>query len=603
MSLYAELKRRGVLKVGGAYVVVAWVIVQVASIVLPTFEAPVWVLRAFILLLMLGFPLALVLAWVLEITPEGMRVETAPVGNKRMFGIAAGLAALAMVWYFVGQPALRGGAAPAPANVAAAPVVAKVAQRSIAVLPFVDMSQDKDQEYFSDGITEEILNALTRIEGLKVAGRTSSFHFKGRNEDLKAIGAALGVAHVLEGSVRKQGDRIRITAQLIQVDDGFHVWSQNYDRKLDDIFAVQDEISTAIATALKGKLALAGGTTTSIDPRTYDIYLRARQTLARRTIEDINEAAGLFAQVTTRDPAFAAAWSGQAKALSLVWGYAGGAAPRDTATRARAAAERALALDPANAEAQMILAYVDFLYLWKWDDGLRGIEAAIAMAPNDAEVANFAGDIFRMAGDLENGERWERRSVELDPLFDVNHSDLGWVLLSQRRHDEAAASAARAIQLDPTYWSAYDVRARAFLWLGETANARREAGQLVRYFPNSAFEHEFGARLALADGDEPLARKHLAELQRRASAGEMQHYVIAYLQALLGDHDDAARSLEHAYALRDPTFASDAELFLPEQWPDHPAIRAALDKPDLVALYAMRRRFHAAAKAAPVATP
>ncbi|MGH8028763.1 MAG: hypothetical protein ACREO3_02395, partial [Arenimonas sp.] len=376
MSLYAELKRRGVLKVGGAYVVVAWIIVQVASIAFPAFDAPAWVLRVFILIAMLGFPIAVVMAWVLEVTPDGLRHEPSHLGNKRVFGIAAGLVALALAWYFVGQPALRGDQAEklAKAEAATPPPAKGPPQRSIAVLPFVDMSQGKDQEYFSDGITEEILNALTRVEGLKVAGRTSSFHFKGRNENLQVIGTALGVAHVLEGSVRKQGDRIRITAQLIKVDDGFHVWSQNYDRKLDDIFAVQDEISGAIATALESRLAPVAPLSATIDPQTYDIYLRARQTLARRTIEDIDEAAGLFAGVVERAPDFDAAWSGQAKALSLSWGYSGGAARRDTPTRARNAAERALALNPANAEAQMILAYVDMLYLWKWDDGLREIE-------------------------------------------------------------------------------------------------------------------------------------------------------------------------------------------------------------------------------------
>jgi TolB-like protein/Tfp pilus assembly protein PilF len=587
VSLLAELKRRKVLKVGAAYVVVAWVIVQVASIVLPTFDAPVWVLRVFILALMLGFPLAVVLAWVLEVTPDGVRVEAAPVGNKRVFGVAAGLAALAIVWYSFGQPALR--EAPAVAPVAAAPAKPTAPQRSIAVMPFVDMSQGKDQEYFSDGITEEILNALTRIEGLKVAGRTSSFHFKGRNDDLRAIGAALGVAHVLEGSVRKQGDRIRITAQLIKVDDGFHVWSENYDRKLDDIFAVQDEISGAIATALKGRLAPADNATASIDPQTYDLYLRARQRLAERTGESVVEATRLFTQVTERAPDFDAAWSGRAKSLALTFNYSGGDV-RDFIAPAQASARRALELDAGNAEAQTILALLDGYSGWRFDDSVREINAAIALAPNDAEVANFAGDVFRFAGDLEKAEYWERRAVELDPLFDVNHSDLAWVLFMRQKFQEALVASERAVRLDPTYSSVHDVRARIYLALGDPARAAAEIDALQAIAPGYALVEELRARHAIATGHPERARVHLAEMVRRGAAGETQDYAIATVQAQLGDIDDAAATLERAVAARDPILPSDTEFILPEDWPDDPRIRAVFARPELASMVAERRR-------------
>ena len=591
VSLLAELKRRQVLKVGAAYLVVAWVIVQVASIAMPAFDAPPWALRVFILVLMLGFPLALVLAWVLELTPDGMRVEPAPLGNKRMAGIAAGLVALALAWYFIGQPALRNGASAATPPAPPTPTAANAPpQRSIAVLPFVDMSQGKDQEYFSDGITEEILNALTRVEGLKVAGRTSSFHFKGRNESLSAIGKALGVAHVLEGSVRKQGDRIRITAQLIKVDDGFHVWSQNYDRKLDDIFAVQDEISAAIATALRSRLAPADGATASIDPATYDLYLRARQQLAKRTGASVVEATKLFSEVIEREPQFDPAWSGRAKSLSLTFNYAGGNA-NDFTGPARESAEHALELNPGNAEALMILAFTDALYGWRWDDAVREINAAIELAPNDAEVANFAGDTFRFVGDLRNAERWERRAVELDPLFMVNHSDLAWTLLMQRRPGEALVASERAMRLDPGYSSGRDVRARIFLALGDPARAAPEIEALHKIQPGYALVDELRARQAIASGDMAKARGHLADMIAREKAGETQHYVIATVQAQLGDLDAAADSLEKAYAVRDPIIPADTEFILPEDWPDDAGIRAVFAKPELASMIATRRRF------------
>jgi TolB-like protein/Tfp pilus assembly protein PilF len=591
VSLFAELKRRNVFKVAAAYAVVAWITVQVMSIALPAFEAPVWVLRVLILLLALGLPLAIVLSWLFEVTPEGMKVEPAAFGNKRLFAVAAGLAALAIGWYFVGQPAVRPQAVDtadaAPAT--AATTVPAAPQRSIAVLPFVDMSQAKDQEYFSDGITEEILNELTHIEGLKVAGRTSSFHFKGRNDNLREIGAALGVAHVLEGSVRKQGDRIRITAQLIKVEDGFHVWSQDYDRKLDDIFAVQDEISAAIAAALSSRLAPATGATTSIDPQTYDTYLRARQVLAKRTGESIVEATRLFTQVTERQPTFDAAWSGRAKSLGLTFNYAGGNA-NDYIEPARESAKHALTLNPDNAEALMVLAFTDALYKWRWDDGVREINAAIALAPNDAEIANFAGDTFRFAGDLENAERWERRAVELDPLFMVNHSDLAWLLLMRRRPQEALVASERALRLDPAYSSVRDVRARIFLMLGDPARAAAEIDALAKADPRNSLVDELGARQAIAAGDLPKARKYLANLQRRAEAGETQDYSIAVVQAQLGELDAAGETLERAYAARDPFFPADTEFTLPSDWPDDPAIRAVFARPALAALVAARQR-------------
>jgi serine/threonine-protein kinase len=591
VSLFTELKRRNVFKVAAAYAVVAWLTVQVMSIALPAFEAPTWVLRVLILLLALGLPLAIVLSWLFEVTPEGMKVEPAAFGNKRLFAMAAGLAALAIAWYFIGQPAVRmpaAGTAEAAAP-AAKPASPRAPQRSIAVLPFVDMSQGKDQEYFSDGITEEILNALTHIEGLKVAGRTSSFHFKGRNDSLQAIGAALGVAHVLEGSVRKQGDRVRITAQLIKVDDGFHVWSQNYDRKLDDIFAVQDEISTAIASALSSRLAPATGANTRIDPQTYDTYLRARQQLAKRSGESVMEATRLFTQVTERDPTFDAAWSGRAKSLALTYNYAGGDAD-DYTEPARQSAQRALALNPANAEALMMLGFLDVQYAWRWDDAVREINAAIDLAPNDAEVANFAGDTFRLVGDLENAERWERRAVELDPLFMVNHSDLAYLLLMRRRPQEALVASERAVRLDPAYSSARDVRARIFLALGDPARAALEIDAMARLEPDYALVEELRARHAIATGDVAGARTHLADLQRRAKAGETLDYIIAEVQARLGDVEAAGESLERAYAAHDPIIVADTELILPEDWPDDPAIRAVFARPELAPLFALRQR-------------
>jgi adenylate cyclase len=242
-SVWAELKRRNVIKVAVAYAIVAWLLVEVASTVLPTFEAPRWVLQTVTFVIILGFPLALILSWAFELTPEGLKRERQASAGEEVTGQAV------------------------------------VTEQSVAVLPFVDMSPDKDQEYFSDGIAEELLNQLSKLRGLHVAGRTSSFSFKNKDDDLQQIAEKLHVAHILEGSVRKAGNRVRITAQLIKASDGYHLWSDTFDRDLVDIFAIQDETARAVAEALSialgvGESDLGAGGTRNFDA--YDAFLAAR---------------------------------------------------------------------------------------------------------------------------------------------------------------------------------------------------------------------------------------------------------------------------------------------------------------------------------------
>jgi TolB-like protein/Tfp pilus assembly protein PilF len=607
VSLVEELKRRKVLKVGGAYLVLAWLAVQVASILFPTFDAPIGALRVFVLILALGFPITVVMAWLLEATPEGLKLDPAAQGNKRIVGASVAVALLAVAWYFAGQPAMREApaatAAATPTQVAATPAPPAVPERSIAVLPFLDMSQMKDQAYFSDGITEEILNALTRIEGLKVAGRTSSFHFRNRDEDLRSIGAQLGVSHVLEGSVRKQGDRVRITAQLIKVKDGFHVWSENYDRKLDDIFAVQDEISQAIATALASRLPAdtQRADESSIDPATYDLYLRARQALADRDAGRLVKAAGMFDQVTKAAPGFDAAWSGRAKAMALYFNYAVTGARIDPARgeAARESAERALKLNPANGEALSMLAYIDIQYHWRIDDSLREIRAAIDAAPNDAEVANFAGDVFRGSGELEEALAWEKRAAELDPLADFNQSDYAFALQMRYRYRESLDAAEHAMRIDPTYWTAMDVRARDWLGLGKPAEALAEVERIAAANPGSYNELELRARIAIMQGDKAAARPYLEKLIERERNGEVLQYTIAIVQAQMGDRKAAAEWLKLAVDKRDPAVLFETEFIHPSRWPDDPAIRAVFARPELVGIMSRRARFAAESASAP----
>ena len=325
-SLFSELKRRNVIRVALVYIVAAWLLLQVADVVLNNIEAPNWVFQTILLLVVLGFPFAVIFAWAFELTPEGLKKEkdvdrsesiTHDTGRKLDFIIIAVLV-LALVYFaydkYVIDPAQEETLATASTQ-AEEISETDTPEMSIAVLPFVNMSSDPEQEFFSDGISEELLNMLAQFPGLRVAARTSSFQFKGMNQDIAKIADTLHVAHILEGSVRKSGNRLRITAQLIKADDGFHLWSHSYDRELDDIFAVQNEIARAISDALKVKLTLDTASGTAQRPavipaantQAYEAYLRGRRLIHRRGRESLEDAVRHLERALRLDERFAPA--------------------------------------------------------------------------------------------------------------------------------------------------------------------------------------------------------------------------------------------------------------------------------------------------------
>jgi len=309
MTFFDELKRRNVFRVGIAYAIATWVLLQITEVITPILGLPDWAPKLIFVILAVGFVPALIFAWAYELTPEGLKKEkdvdrsesiTHHTGRKLDFAIIAVLVlavGLLLADRYTGQPVSDS---------------QQMVKKSIAVLPFVNISSDKEQEYFSDGITEEILNSLASVKELKVAGRTSSFAFKGQNQDLRRIGELLGVDHILEGSVRKSGTTVRITAQLIQVEDGFHLWSDTYDRELTDVFAIQDEIASEILIQLKAQLldeerpVLVSRRT---DPEVYDLYLLAKQRLYGRTRQTIELAVELLDQAIAKDPDYAPAFA------------------------------------------------------------------------------------------------------------------------------------------------------------------------------------------------------------------------------------------------------------------------------------------------------
>ena len=281
MSLFEELKRRKVFKAGAAYLVVAWLLVQVASIAFPAFDAPPWALRVFILLCLLGFPVALVLSWMLTLTSEGIRLDPAVTGTRRVIATSVLFAALALAWFYRGQPALREAMAPASATTAAAAPAAKpVEARSIAVLPFENLSEDKANAFFADGIQDEILTGLAKVGELTVISRTSTAKYASHPDNLKTIAAELGVAHILEGSVQKAGNQVRVNVQLIEAATDKHLWAETYDRELLDVFGVQSEVATAIAAQLKATLTADARKSMAVRPsqveEAYAAFLRGR---------------------------------------------------------------------------------------------------------------------------------------------------------------------------------------------------------------------------------------------------------------------------------------------------------------------------------------
>src|SRR5881296_2616828 len=338
-NFFTELKRRKVFKVGAAYLIVAWLAVQAASIGFPAFDAPPWALRIFILIALLGFPIAVVMAWVFDITREGVKLDSQASGSKGLFAVAALLIVLALFWYFYGQPSFRKGDVATPTT---------AGHNSIAVLPFVNISGKPDEDYFSDGMTEELLNVLAKIPKLNVVARTSVFEFKGKGGDVREIGRKLGVSNIVEGSVRRDREQVRVTAQLVRVADGFHIWSETYDRKLERVFALQDEIAQRIGAALKLSLGVATpvAARAPIDPEAYDEYLKGRALLRQRS--DLPSAIAHFKAAVARAPEFATGWSSVSLTYEVSFWYT----PHTTAAfqaellaGGKAAADRAAALE------------------------------------------------------------------------------------------------------------------------------------------------------------------------------------------------------------------------------------------------------------------
>jgi TolB-like protein/Tfp pilus assembly protein PilF len=482
VSLLAELRRRNVIRVAGLYLVAAWLLVQVAETVLPIFETPGWVLKVLVAMLAVAFVPSMVFAWVFELTPEGLRRES-ELGSSpatvdftaRRLDVAVIMLLVVAIGLFVFGPRPSVPDAVTPPDTAAidrsaGATNAHEAGRSIAVLAFADLSAGKDQEYFADGIAEELLNLLARIEGLQVAARTSSFKFKGSQADVGEIGRALGVQTVLEGSIRKSGDQIRITAQLIKVENGFHIWSQSYDRRLDNLFATQDEIATAIVDALKLKFDLSAETSgRTRDLAAYDLFLRGRHAARAPSQAALLRAIALWEQALVIDPDYAAALSGIAEAWVWLEDY-GGVKPSEAFPKAEQAARQALAIDPDSPEANAAMAMLQDRY----NDHTRAqelFERTLAISPNYVPAYNLYADVLRDLGKPRRMIEVQQRAVELDPLSAFYRARLASRHISVGARDEAERQLADVLADHPGNDYALEERANLRLQQKRWADA------------------------------------------------------------------------------------------------------------------------------------
>ena len=564
-NFFAELKRRNVYKIAVAYAVVAWLLIQAASILFPTFEAPPWAMKVFVAVIGLGFPIALVCAWAFEITPEGIKREedvppdksiTRRTGRKivALTIVVAIIAAGLFVFQLLRPDLTRTGGS---ANSTAFP------EKSVAVLAFANLSDDKGSEYFSDGVSEELLTVLQKIPGLRVAARTSAFSFKGQNATVQEIGQKLGVAHLVEGSVRKAGETVRIAARLTKTVSGDEIWSENYTRNLKDVFAVQTELATTIVGQLRGQLtgdgaakvkavireqvqaAEKGGTK---NVQAHESYLQGRFFLNRHSEQSADQARAAFERAVELDPQFALAWAGLAQTHIWYCNFAteGGLKSFNAhLDAAREGVEKALAIEPELAEALSARVVMQTNFDYNWKGAAETVRKALAVAPEDPSLLMWAGNLATARAQPMQALEFCRRSVVADPVNALSRETLASALIGLGQLEEARAEYERVIELNPLAPNSYASIGLTYLLEGKfeeaVAAAQKDAADWARLLVVSCAR--WGQK-RIPDSDAALG-----ELITKVS--ETGAYQIAECYAYRNDKDHAFEWLERARRQRD----------------------------------------------------
>ncbi|MBT8080982.1 MAG: tetratricopeptide repeat protein [Gammaproteobacteria bacterium] len=563
MSLVAEFRHRNVFRVAAAYLVVGWLLTEVLTTILPTLGAPDWASRAVILIFAFGFLPAIVLAWFYEITPDGIKrdheVDREHAGQRRItrrvdrITIASAVVLIILVGLFSARYAAEDGQNR----------VESAGTTSVAVLPFVNMSDDADNEYFSDGLTETLLHMLAQVPELKVAARTSSFAFKGQNKSVKDIARALGVAHVLEGSVQRADDRVRVTAQLIRASDGFHVWSEVYDRTLDDIFAIQDEIATKVGSALSASLLGNSGDTrlagiTTSDPDAYDMYLQARKERAKYSYGGLQAAEELLKGALLIDPDFTDAKTELAG--NYLHQLETGLLDQDAAIREiTAVTDRALAESPDDPVARSLSLYAAALSRAFDGDSMaipdlvEALEAIVASAPSSLEPRILLVRAYTMLQRLEESVPLLQGALSLDPFNPTLHHELGVAYLRLERWDDARAALETSLNIEPKQPNAYTNLGVIAMQTGDGTEFVRQFMKAIDVDPR---DHElpgilaiFLYQLGLTDVGDAFRERVLAlsptsevayqiEIQRARSLGDAEASIAAARRAVEDDIQD-----------------------------------------------------------------
>jgi len=555
-KFFVELKRRNVYKVAVAYIVAGWALSQGIAQVFPVFDVPNWVVRLLVLLIIVGLPVALVLAWMFEITPQGIkRTETAdamPGTTQRKkhawiyVVVIGGLLSIGL--FFLGRYTAQ-----TPRQSEEASGV--IPEKSIAVLPFDNLSGDPDNAYFTEGVQDEILTRLAKVADLKVIARTSTQKFRSAPENLPEIAKQLGVMNILEGSVQKANDQVRVNVQLINALTYAHLWADTYDRRFTDIFAVESEIAKNVADALQAKLT--GSEKSSIakaptaDPEAYELYLKGRFFWNKRSGADLRKAIEYFNQAIAKDPNYALAYAGLADSLLLLPNY-GSASTQESVPPARAALRKALELDDSLAEAHASSGLLD-TFECRLERAISDFERAIQLKPNYATAHHWLMFGRLSLGHLDQAIEEGKRALKLDPLSPIINADFAWTYFCARRFDKAERQARKTLEIDPQFFLAHYYRGQVLQFKGHLSEAIAEFQKAVDLNGDPDSLGMLGQAYA-RNGQKDEAQKILLRLNEEAKSRYVAPYATALVYLGLGEKERALDELERAYQRGDTNY-------------------------------------------------
>ena len=554
-NFFSELKRRNVVRMAGLYLVGAWLLVQVAGTLLPVFDAPAWVMKSLVGVLAVGLVPALIFSWVFELTPHGLKRDEdvkpeesiAPQTARRMNRLIIAVLVLALGYFAVDKFVL----APRRA-VASNESSSGVSTKSIAVLPFENLSEDKANAYFAEGVQDEILTRLAKIADLKVISRTSTQHFKSSPENLPEIAKQLGVAHILEGSVQKANDQVRVNVQLIKAATDSHLWADTFDRRLTDIFAVESEIAQTIAETLQAKLTgsekILLAQKPTANPDAYELYLKGRFFWNKRTGADLRKSIEFFQGAITKDPGYALAYAALAQAWILLPSQ-NAAAPKDCGPPAEEAIKKALALDETCSDAHAALGELRASYEFDYVGATLAFDRAIQLNPNDATARHWSGMNMGSLGNIAGEVAQMQRAVALDPLSLIINTNLGRALIHAHRLDDAIAQLHRTIELNAGFAYAHRTLGMALEFEGKTADAISEYEKALSLGEDIAAPAMLG-HLYGKIGRRVEATKFLRQLQAESARRYVDPFWLAIVYVGLGDREHAMGALEQGYADR-----------------------------------------------------